>query len=434
MKRVRTLARECAGIAAAITFGVSRNVAQHWALAIFSLIAAFAIWALIQDVDNPRVTGEAPPQGGIQVEGVNIPNDLIVDDLGSVRVEVEALKKDLPNLRPSDFKAQVDLKDIATNGGTRAVKVTARSNGVTVLKVNPREIEVHTSAAATRDIPVTARITNDAPAGFTSDRLLKIDPPSVTIKGKAELVARVDSVEVDVSLATAREQGDLVFEGDLVARSAGNRVDVSISHSKAKATFQVKQVFLQRTLGLNPVITGSPAPGYVITSVTADPAVIQVTGEKSIIEGLKGPINLEKLDVTGAQRSITITKVIDRPPNVVTDRQSVVLRVEIQAIECGADSSAACQPATFYLAPSIEGTVAPGLRLDGSYTVVVKVSGPFPLLAALKSADLRATFSVAGATIGANLITPRVTAPAGIHVDSVEPLNVVLVPALGLGQ
>lgn len=433
MNHIAGLARHRLNGVAAAALAATRSIAQHWLLAGFSLVAAFAIWALIEDVDNPRITGDAPAEGGIRVEGVNIPNDLIIDDLGSVRVVVEALRRDLPGLRPSDFTAEVDLKDIASNGGTRAVKVTSKARGVTILKVTPREVEVRTSLAATRDVPVTARITTGAPAGFTSERLLKVDPPSVTIKGSADLVARVDAVEVDVSLANARQQGEFSVEGELVARSAGNRVDVSLSHSKAKATFEVKQVFLQRTLGLNPVITGSPAPGYVITSVSSDPAVIQVTGEKSIIEGLQGPINLEKLDVTGAQQSITITKLIDRPPNVVTDRQSVVVRVEITPLACGAGVSAACPPATFFLAPSVEGPIPTGLRLEGSYTVIVRISGPLALLAALKPDDLRATISVAGLAAGQSAVTPRVIAPPGIHVDGVEPLNVVLVTATGLG-
>jgi hypothetical protein len=32
------------------------NVYDHWALALFSLAAAFSIWFVIQDVENPRVT------------------------------------------------------------------------------------------------------------------------------------------------------------------------------------------------------------------------------------------------------------------------------------------------------------------------------------------------------------------------------------------
>jgi hypothetical protein len=37
-----------------------RSVADHWMLAIFSLIAAGGIWFVIQDIENPRVEALVP--------------------------------------------------------------------------------------------------------------------------------------------------------------------------------------------------------------------------------------------------------------------------------------------------------------------------------------------------------------------------------------
>jgi YbbR domain-containing protein len=426
---------EVARLARDVSRGVTLDISRHWAMAAFSVVAAFAIWAVVEDTDNPRIERPAPENGRIEVQARNVPPDRLVDALASVTVVVEGRTRDLENLRPSDFEATVDLKDATATGalGPQRVRVSSRRRGVTVVRVIPETVDVALTTVETRVVKVTARVTGDALPGFRADGPTSIDPPEVTIRGRPDLVQQVDAVDLDVNLADAREEGQFTVEGDLVARRAGNPVTVSISSAKARVTYTVEQVFVQRTFGLQPNITGSPAPGYVVTNVSSDPATVQVTGPQSIVNGLTGPLALEKLDVTGARQTITITRSIERPPNAATDRQSVVVRVEIQAIDCGSGPTAPCQAATFFVPPVLEGPLPTGLRVEGSYTVQVKISGPLAQVAALKVSDLRATISLTGAVAGQNTIVPRVTAPAGLRIDSVEPLIVTLVAASGVG-
>src|SRR5438445_7185308 len=85
------------------------NVSQHWMLAIFSLAAAFGVWMVIQDVENPRVEGLAPVEtdSRIPVQAVNVPDGYIVLDLQQVKAQVKARKDELGELRPGDFRATV---------------------------------------------------------------------------------------------------------------------------------------------------------------------------------------------------------------------------------------------------------------------------------------------------------------------------------------
>ena len=88
MKRARNgvLAVPAAGWAAGRSALLS--VTDHWALALFSIVAAFGIWVAVQDIDNPRTTGEAPPGDGIPVEALNVPNGKLVEDLDRITVTV----------------------------------------------------------------------------------------------------------------------------------------------------------------------------------------------------------------------------------------------------------------------------------------------------------------------------------------------------------
>src|SRR5690606_10227009 len=102
------------------------NVTSHWALAAFSVVAAFGVWVAIQDVENPRVQGIAPATGGVEVEALNIPRGFLVDDIAPVKVEVEARQEVLAALQPGDFKATVDASQLGPNlrRASLPVKVT----------------------------------------------------------------------------------------------------------------------------------------------------------------------------------------------------------------------------------------------------------------------------------------------------------------------
>jgi len=428
MKALRSTARVAWASARALSFSIT----GHWALALFSLVAAFGVWVIIQDVDNPRVEGDAPRNGGIEVEPLNIPDGFLVEDIPAVHVRVEARKADLESLRPGDFKAEVDVKGVDPNAdrNIRQVRVESRRSGVRVLSVSPATVDVSLIQASSKDVPVTVRKTSQPPGGFQAGDVTSLDPAFVTIRGAQKLVDTVASVDLDVSLANARDEA-FVFEGDLVARTAqGNTVQVSLSQTRAKLTMKIEQLFSLRSLGLVPTLIGSPAPGFIVVNVVVDPPLVQVTGPKAIVDGLRQPLNLEQLDITGARQNITLARSIERPPNVSTDRQTVLVRVEIQPIDCGgAAASAGCQGATFFVAPLFE-LLPAGLVVDGQYTVAVRISGPLAQVAALKLTDLKVTVSLAGGVAGQSSYQVRVTAPVFVRVEPVDPVTVTLKPAV----
>lgn len=408
------------------------NVTGHWALALFSLVAAFGVWFAIQDIENPRVEGLVPlgdTEQGVRVEALNVPDGFIVVDPQPVHVRVQARQADLSQLRAGDFKATVDVEHIQPGApASVVVKVETRKPGVTVLGVDPATVPVTLVQAVTKEFPVQINLTGRLPEGYVETDEPSVDPAFVEVTGRAELVDTVASVDVDVSLSGARD-ATTVIPGDLVARTAsGNPVAVAISQPAAKVTLKIDQTFSQRSMPLTPSIIGSPAPGYRVTNIAVDPPVVVVTGVKAVIDSLQ-LITVEQVDVTAATQNIIQTRQVQRPPNVAADRQTVLVRVEIRPIDCtggATPASAPCGSATFYVAPTF-GTPPAGLAVDGTpYFVQVHVSGPIAQLSALKPTDFKAVVSLSSGAAGTLAYPATVTAPAGVKVDSVDPLSVTL--------
>jgi YbbR domain-containing protein len=432
VRRIGRSIRQTAAVAWGLLSASVSTLVRHWALTLFSLVAAFGVWFTIQDVENPRVEGVVPVaevEQGIRIEAVNVPDGFIVVDPSPIHVRVEARKDDLPTLRAGDFKATVDVQNVVPGSpASKPVRVESRRNGVTVIAAEPSSVEINLVQAETREFPVQVNRVGRLPEGYVETDLPAADPAFIKVTGRVELVDTVKSVDVDINLSGARDS-TTVIEGELVARTAsGNPVALTLSQPRVRVTFKIEQTFSQRTVPLTPAIIGSPAPGYLVTNITVEPAVVVVTGVKAVVDSLK-QINVEKIDITSANRNIIQTRQLERPPNVATDRQTVVVRVEIRPIDCTGGGGAAntpCGSASFVVAVTFVNQPLTVVIEDAAYFAQVRVSGPLDRLAALKQSDFKATVSLSGASPGTLTFPVTVTAPPGVKVESVDPLNVTL--------
>jgi YbbR domain-containing protein len=422
-RAIRLAARAIAGAR-----WIAGDVRAHWASALLSLAVAFVIWLIIEDTSDPRQEARAPASSGIPVQAVNVPNGYLEPTLATVVVRVRGRGSDIRDLRPEDFRATADLAAVVPDGSPVSVpvRVTSRRSGVEILEVIPATMTIQLEPAVTRTVEVTARVTASPPAGF---QLKKVDgkevaptltPPVVTVTGSAAVVERVARVELDVSLASARTER-YSFRGDLVARSAdGNVLQVRLSATRAEAVFQIESVFTPRTIGLAVQVTGEPAHGYRVVSVTVQPPTIEVTGPQSVIENLQAPLPLEPIDVSNVRESFVRPKLIDPPDNVQVDVQTAVVRVEIAPIMA---------EAAVYLAVSITDIPAGLTVLPGTILVTrIVVRGTLVDVEAVEANRglVVASLSLLGASAGTANYRPVVTAPPGITVVSVDEVAVTL--------
>ncbi len=393
----------------------------HWTLAAFSVVAAFGIWFVVQDVENPRVESTVPgiEEAPIQIEFVNVPEGLIVGEAGSVRVVVEVREEDIADLRADDFVATVDASAVrAGESLSLPVKITTNRNDVRVIRAEPEIVDIAVVAVTSKELPVTVERTGELPSGFRQG-LPEVDPPFVTVTGRAELVESVNEVRARVSISGLRDTQS--FDAELVPRTSdGTRVTVELSQNRARVTLVVKEASLTRQITVLGGPTGSPARGYSVTSVSIEPSTIEVSGPRELIERLAALI-VDDVDVTGAQTEVIERRELELPDGVTAGVQSVFVTVSIEAQE-GAR--------TLSVPPIFEG-LPEGLEVAaGVYFVEVRVSGAEPDLAELTIADVLATVSLQEGEAGPGSYEAEVSVPAGIEIVAVELLELDLVLVL----
>lgn len=409
-----------------IAWGIARgsvsSVADHWALAGFSLIAAFGIWFVIEDVENPRVTATFPADGlpaSIPVEPVNA-GQYIVADSFAVSVVVEGREEDLTNLTAADFTATVDVQGIAPGSPeARDVRVKANRDGVRVIEVRPGAVNVSVVEPAQREMPVTIRRIGQLPAGYVEDEdMTVVEPAFVTITGLPERVAGVQSVDLDVNLSGVTTSPYEVT-GTLVARSqSGSTEVVSFDQPRATAVFSIRQTTVQRLLPVIARPSGNPAPGYGIAGIEVEPSSILVTGPTAVMAELQS-LTVPRIDqVAGAQADVILTLNVDVPPNTSLERQTVNVIVRIVPVEIGQHLRL---PVSFTNIPT---GLTPGPQ---AYYVDVTVTGDGPLITGLELSDVTATVSLTGATAGTSSYPVVITAPPNVTASQPSPIAVTLI-------
>ncbi len=414
--RLRLLSLTARALAAATGLALLR----HWLLAIFSLVLSFAIWFLVEDVENPRIEVTVPgeDQAAIPVEVVNVPEGLIVDEVAPVRVFVEAREEEVAELRAADFKAVVDAADIRADAvRSLPVVVTTERRDVRVVRPDPGTVEVSAVATVSKELPVTVVISGELPLGLRQE-LAAADPPFVTITGREGLVESVDQVQAVVSIAGL--QSTQIFDVELIPRTSdGSRVTVTLSRNRARVTVPVEEALLTRRIAISGSVIGRPARGYAVTDVSVSPSTVEVTGPRELVEGFT-VFDLGGVDVSGAIAQVIESRELSLPEGVSASVETVFLAVAIEPQRGWR---------VLRVIPVFQ-DIPEGLALEaGVYFVEARLAGSEPDLAQLSLDDVTAIVSLAEASPGVFRPEPEVTAPEGIEVVAVTPLWVQIIEA-----
>ena len=419
--------------AAGVARGSVASLLQHWGLALFSLVAAFAIWFVIQDVENPRVTACFPEDcrsPAIEVEAVNA-DRLIPNEVFTVRVEVEGREGDLSALAASDFEATIDVQGIPASTPTEVpVKVRSTRDGVKVLVVEPSTWTVTLEPLEEREFEVRLNPSGQLTAGFRVDDL-KPEPLTVKVSGLRQLLDTVVSVDLDVNLAALNE-GTNVIEGELTARGvSGSEIGVTINPGRGKVTYLIEQLFVQRSLPVSVPLAGQLAPGYRVANIVIEPPVISVSGPANEIPA---QLFTEPIQLTNANSEIRLVRNIVQNDNLALERRQVSVRIEIRPIECTGGVAAGPCGAVVVQAAAVPIDQPTGLVIVTSpLRVNVHLTGPLTVLDTIVAGQITARVSLAGGLPGPGAFPVTVVIPAnllnqGVRAEQPPTMTITLGP------
>jgi hypothetical protein len=305
-------------------------ITHNWPLKLGAIALATLLYAGLALSQNARVW-----PGRVPIEAVNQPSGaFMLESLGDVTtIRYYAPADVAARISSSDFQALVDLSSVTPAQGGAPVSVPVQvvplDPRIKVLDFQPDRVSVRLDPVITRTVPITVDRGTVPPGLQIGDPVLSAQ--TAAVRGASSLVEQVESVSARVAIDPTGINVD--GEVDLVALDArGDLVaPVDIEPDRVHVTIIVGRESASRSLPVTPDLSGSPAAGWSVRSVTVEPIVVTVRGPLDAVAAMTS-IQTAPIALAGRRADLTTTVDLVAPQGVeVVDGGQVRVTVVISA-------------------------------------------------------------------------------------------------------
>ncbi len=413
-----------------------RNQALSFILA---LGLSFALWAFVSFRENPNRISE-PFNLPLAVRGQA--EDLVVvnqegqrrTEFPNVSIAIETDQNTLAGLSSSELQANIeafiDLSGLGAGEHVVPVQTEIESpfdRRIETEEIDPETITIRLDQEIARAVPVQIEVEGNPPFSFRrGNPQVNDQPPDEVMVEVSGPESRVE--EVVIARATARIDGlSANYESSVQLQplNANDQVvdGVTLDPATVNVEIPIRSVVGLKRLPVIGNVEGAPAPGYVITDIQSEPALINLTGSSETLETIE-QVETTPVDITGITGTITRTVPLNIPEGTspqLGEPEEATITVRVTPLE---------QRFQVQLPFPVEVTGASiGFNVDIDPQVIkVALSGPVEAFSQLDTETLVATIDLSGLTPGTYIRTPDISLPETLTVGSIPEVQVTLRP------
>lgn len=176
-----------------------RALCRNWQLKLLALLLAVGLWLFVGTAQRTEIALAVP----VEYMGLEGPFALDGPRQETAEVQVQASRWAAERVSPTSVRIRVDVSGLRE--GDNLVHLLPESveapAGVRVTRVAPAWAPVRVVRAATKVVPVVARLLGQPAPAYVLRRVV-VEPPTVAIKGPRTTIesrTAVDTLPVDVS-------------------------------------------------------------------------------------------------------------------------------------------------------------------------------------------------------------------------------------------
>ena len=382
-----------------------------------AFVLALAVW--ISAVTSTDPTEERQFSQPIPIEVIGLDPGLMItnDPPAQLNVVLSAPRSVWNQLAadPSVIRAVVDLSGLEPGNHAAQVQVNINLRPVQIVSYAPRSISVTLERLSTRTVPIDL-VTRGEPAVGYQAGTPTLSQSSTVVSGPASIVERVQKVEALLDLTQVFETVNRTLTLQAVDANNAPVTGLTLTPDRVTVTLPINQKGGYRNVVVKVVTSGEVASGYRLTNISVFPPTVTVfSSDLQAISSLPGYVETAPFDLTNLKDDLDISMPLNLPEGVsVVGDQTVLVRVGIAAIQ--SSLPLANQEITVVgLAPNLAATLSPD-------TIDLILSGPLPLLDALKAGDVTISIDVTGLGRGVYQLEPKIEISIDeIKVESVLP-------------
>lgn len=317
---------------------MGKKLSNNLGLKILSVFLAFFVWLAVVNISNPEMTGaqEVPLEvlNGNVLEASGKTYEL-TGDRNSVTVTYKVRTLDSANVKPSDFRAYIDLADLYEPTGAVPVKVDVKNRKVQSVVAKPGVIRVETEDLQKKQFNLVVKPVGKPADGYQAGTP-SISPTYVYVSGPVSEVGRISEVGIEVKVDGA--DSDLSGTEEVKCFDANDnelQLGDKVTFSRSQIDYNLP-ILKVKNLSLTFETEGKVADGYRFTGIESSKNSVAVKGLKSDLAGINS-INIPKseLNMNGATGDKEVTIDLNQYlPNGVTladptgNQIKVIMKVE----------------------------------------------------------------------------------------------------------
>jgi YbbR domain-containing protein len=390
---------------------ILRRIFNNWPLKLAAVGLATIMYGGLAISQNTQIY-----PGDIRVDIVHQPPKTVVLAAPPPVTQIRYFAPNGVPVASSTFIASVDLAGMDGRTGIVSVPIDVMSADprIRVLGYEPSFASVELDLLVTSPpIPVTV-VHGTVPDGLTLGTTT-VDPPTVTISGAQSLVSHVETVRADVIIQPTGIDVDEDVRLIPVDELGNALRPLEVTPPTARVKIPVFSDRQTRTLPVNPIITGTPAAGFEVESVTVDPQVVLVAGDADQLAQLTS-VDTAPIPMTGVSDDETVTVPLALPSGVIQVGDATIsVKIGIRPVTGTRTFSAGLQ----LLGASADLRYA--LSTD---RVLVTIGGSTADLDRLSGAELVMDLDVAGLKVGVHEVPVTANLPAGTTLVAANPATV----------
>ena len=383
------------------------SLSHNLGLKLLSLLLAILLWNYVIST-NTNITRQKTlynlsgnlsgmsALNGNQLALAEDPSEL----LSGLSVTIEAPQADYSRVSAGNVQILLDLSNVRT-AGTQEVALRATSTYGRVRSITPQSLTLTFENIDSRNVTVNPALEGEADGYWYN--VSRTNPSVLTVSGAASVVQSIAAARVSMDVSDMKDSTVKVLpyvlldaDGNEVSQAMLNRSTSSISVSLDICPSRE----IPFTTDINALVTGQPAEGYVVDSVTVQPESVVVAADRELLDSLT-ELMIEPVSVNGASQSFSVRSTVSQ----LTDFKN------ISSEQVYVNVNIAEESITGYIEDvrvQLEGVSE---NLVATYEPLgVYATGPRSVVEALKESGLTVTVDLTGREAGYYLLSPTIDA------------------------
>jgi YbbR domain-containing protein len=380
-----------------------------------ALIVTALIKGYVYFIDPPT-----PLEMNVPIQTRNLIPGLSVSSIVPNRVEllVNGSKSRIERLRERDIKVIADCSRINTEG-EHTIKVHlshSKLQGVRY-QIIPETVNISIGKFEQRFFPPEMKITGAMPGNRVISSIEGL-PDTVKLSGSINELEKVNNVvyELNVEQTQSAWKTTVTFQPvDINGRLIEH---LQTDPESADITVTTSENMGKKSVPVIPIVTGTPAINYSITSQEINPNYVEITGDPEAIQSVNS-INTQEIRIEGSTSAITRTVSLTSPKaGIVINPQNVQVKINIGQIS---------SQRSVQVFVEIRGQKENfSYRLDPP-RVTIWLQGPVDKLKDLELNLVKATFDASSYGPGVHTVKlPKPNLPSSVAFFDMNPSEAVL--------